>query len=93
MPGTNVTAYQCGNEQHYACSHEHAVQAAMACLFDHIESGPYNGKKTKYDDPDLQEIDKRLAKFNSKGKGKSQLAAPTDDTGGDTDPMIPVVKV
>jgi hypothetical protein len=65
----------------------------MACLFDHIESGPYKGKKATYDDPDLQEIDKRLAKFNSKGKGKGQLTASQDDTGGDTDPAIPVVRV
>lgn len=94
MPGSGVSAYQCANEQHFACSHEHAIQAAMACLFDHIESGPYKGKKAKYDDPDLQVMDQKLAKFNSKGKVKNQLAASsTDDTGGPTDPMLPVVKV
>lgn len=35
-PGRDIAAFQCPNEQHYACSHEHAVQAVMACLSEHI---------------------------------------------------------
>ena len=37
MPGRGVSAFQCRDEQHFGCSHDHAVQAMLACLRDHIE--------------------------------------------------------
>ena len=36
MPGPGVPAFQCPNEQHFACCHEHAVQVMQACLNEHI---------------------------------------------------------
>lgn len=36
-PGRGIPAFQCPGEQHFACSHEHAVQAMMACLEEHGE--------------------------------------------------------
>lgn len=44
LPSGTNTAFQCANEQHYACSHEHAVLALVGCLFEHLEAGAYVGK-------------------------------------------------
>lgn len=45
MPGSlgsaMYPAYQCPAEQHFACSHDHAAQAAQACLTEHIAYGPH----------------------------------------------------
>lgn len=41
MPGRGKSPYQCIHEQHFGCSHEHAVLALLQCLFDHIESGDH----------------------------------------------------
>lgn len=37
MPGPNVPAFQCPEEQHFGCSHEHAKWAMLECLMNHIE--------------------------------------------------------
>jgi hypothetical protein len=37
-----LQAYQCPDEQHYGCCHEHAMLAAIACLVLHIHEGPHN---------------------------------------------------
>lgn len=37
IPGRGVPAFQCSEEQHFGCSHEHAVAAVAACLRNHIE--------------------------------------------------------
>lgn len=44
MPGAGTTAYQCVDEQHYACCEEHALLAALACYFAHIKTGTFVGK-------------------------------------------------
>ena len=68
MPGAGYAAYQCANEQHFACSHEHAYLAAMACLLSHIENGthaqPLSAPGT-YVDSDLQTIQNIIAKYES----------------------------
>ena len=35
-PGPGIAAFQCEGTQHFACSPEHAVQAAQLCLLLHI---------------------------------------------------------
>lgn len=37
MPGRGVPAFQCAEEQHFGCSHEHARAAMLVCLDEHIE--------------------------------------------------------
>ena len=37
-PGQGFTGQQCPAWQHWACTHEHAVIATIACLFEHIET-------------------------------------------------------
>lgn len=41
-----LPAFQCGDEQHYGCCHEHAMLAALACLVLHIHEGPHNAHGT-----------------------------------------------
>jgi hypothetical protein len=79
MPGPGGTAYQCPNEQHYACSHEHAVLAVVACLTSHIELGPYANKQAEYEDEDLKVLKQRVSKYHNQKDY-------------DTDPAVPVVK-
>lgn len=37
MPGRGIPAFQCADEQHFGCTHDHAVAAMQACLTRHIE--------------------------------------------------------
>lgn len=37
MPGPGIAGFQCPTEQHFGCSHEHAEQAMLACLEEHIK--------------------------------------------------------
>jgi hypothetical protein len=62
MPGPGSTAYQCPNEQHFGCCHEHAVLAALACLTSHIEAGPYANKQVAYENEDLKVFKARIRK-------------------------------
>lgn len=48
--GNSLPAYQCPALQHYACTHEHAVIAALACLFEHIDAGNFAGVGTSWMD-------------------------------------------
>lgn len=41
MPGFGHAPYQCGDEQHFGCCHEHAILALLSCLFSHIEAGDH----------------------------------------------------
>ena len=41
MPGPGKAPYQCPNEQHYGCTHDHAVLAMLGCLRAHIASGDH----------------------------------------------------
>ena len=42
--GVTYPAYQCPNLNHFACSHEHAVLAALMCIFEHIDQGNHPAK-------------------------------------------------
>ena len=52
-------AYQCPDDQHFACSHEHAFLAAMFCYFEHIHTGPHAASK-ELQHPTVLEIKKSL---------------------------------
>lgn len=41
MPGAGKAPYQCSQEQHFGCSHNHAKSALLACLESHIEQGDH----------------------------------------------------
>lgn len=44
MPGAGYSAFQCANEQHFGCSRDHAILAAVTCLFGHmLQNHPYAG--------------------------------------------------
>lgn len=60
MPGYNVPPYQCENEQHFGCTHEHAMIALLKCLFTHIEDGEHQQKTENYDHALLMHIKKEL---------------------------------
>lgn len=74
MPGANAQgitypAYQCSQLQHYACTHEHAVAAAIACLFEHVEQGNNSAKSKDYDGG-FKQIKKFLEQYSVvKGAG------------------------
>lgn len=35
VPGEHIAIMQCPSEQHWCCSHDHAMQAAHTCIDDH----------------------------------------------------------
>jgi hypothetical protein len=41
VPGEGKNPYECPAVQHWACSHEHAEEAVMACLCEHIRKGDH----------------------------------------------------
>lgn len=41
MPGPGKAAYACPSFHHTACCHDHAEQAAVACLIEHIRIGDH----------------------------------------------------
>lgn len=48
-PGQGFNGTQCPSWQHFCCTHEHAVIAAIACMFEHIEpSTLFKGKGSTY---------------------------------------------
>lgn len=72
MPGYNKEAtvgqrpFQCADDQHFGCCHEHAFLALIICLFEHMDdSGSYNGKGEDLQHPILAEL---------KAKVKADLA-------------------
>ena len=63
MPGGKIpkSPYQCPNEQHFGCSHEHAMLALLQCLFTCIEQGDHGEpKQGNYQHDLLQTIDASL---------------------------------
>lgn len=73
MPGSGYAAYQCANEQHYACSRDHAVLASLACVFGHMLEHPHAGS----DQPlgqEVADLHSRIQKYKSKSKGASNAA-------------------
>lgn len=59
MPGgeTPKSPYQCPQEQHFGCTHEHAMLALLQCLFTCIEQGDHGQpKQESYEHSLLQVI-------------------------------------
>lgn len=66
MPGYSIKqgylpSFSCPQVQHFGCTEDHAVQAAIACLFEHLLQGPsapnVDGKKhTSKTLSDLQKL-------------------------------------
>jgi len=75
MPGLRTEdwgygAYACPNEQHFGCTHEHAMLAALCCLYEHILEGEHEAKGEELTHPILVKL-------------KADLAALVIEEGGD----------
>jgi len=66
MPGPGTSPYQCPDEQHYGCCHEHAILALLKCLVTDIEAGQHvDPKEEIYQHPLLQSIEGELKRLAS----------------------------
>lgn len=69
MPGSPITpSYGCPVEQHYGCSHEHALLATIRCMLTCLEEGEHTGKKDSYEHPLLQHIKHELVERKEKAE-------------------------
>lgn len=57
MPGgPTFAAYQCPALQHFGCCMAHAVIAALACPFEHLDAGNHNAHGKPWQDAGIQAI-------------------------------------
>jgi len=62
-PGGECQMFQCSSHQHYGCCHEHAMIAALICLFEHIDSGPHSEVGVELSNPLLLMIRQLLQAY------------------------------
>lgn len=59
--------YQCPDNQHFACCHEHAILAVFMCTFEHIHEQGYKNDlhagELELQHPTLQEVKATLDKY------------------------------
>lgn len=82
--------YQCADNQHFACSHEHALLAVFMCTLEHIHTDGYNNQQhageLELQHPTLQEIKQALDSYIQKTLLERDLANNPTVDGSTTTP-------
>lgn len=60
-PNAGHPAFQCADDQHFGCCHEHAFLAMLVCAFEHMDvSGEYCGRGEELQHPTLTLLKTKL---------------------------------